>query len=423
MKDSSYIKLKKISLIYDLYYDKTHSVKEYVVNFFHRRKYVEEKVGKLYALDNISLKINHGDRVGIIGLNGAGKSTLLKVITGILKPTLGSIDILGSVQPLIEVAAGFNPEFSGRENIYLNGAMLGFDKKEIRESEEEIIVFSELRDFIDVPVKYYSSGMAVRLAFTIATLIRPEILLVDEMLSAGDISFIKKAKQRMDELLTIAKILIIVSHDLNLISSLTKRTLVMDQGKIVFDGTTEDGINFYREMVEMANKEKDKIKQEKQIIANQKKNLQIMDVNCETGNKSKNAFLPNDDVTFVIDYLIKSDIKYLEISQKIIDYTGIVVANFSNEMAKIDLRNIKKGNYRLNIKVPSIPFRSGTYNYQFKFIEKDKNNVIVEKVEHQIQQFTITGDKKYSEIIKHNWKFMKKNSKTSSMKVIVEKKL
>lgn len=239
------IELKDVSLLYDLYFDKTNTLKEHIINFFYRRKYVDVKVKKLSALKNVSLKIDHGERIGIIGLNGSGKSTMLKVIAGLLKPSLGEIVVNGTVQPLIEIGAGFNPEFSGRENIYLNGAMLGFTKKQIREKEQEIIEFSELSQFIDVPVKYYSSGMHVRLAFTIATIIRPEILVLDEMLSAGDAEFVSKAKERMEKVLSAAKILIIVSHDMGLIRSLARRVIVLNKGEVLFDGDAEEAIDLY----------------------------------------------------------------------------------------------------------------------------------------------------------------------------------
>lgn len=250
MSGNCLIKIKDLSLVYELYYDKTNTLKEYFVNLFRKRSYVDSKKDLLYALNNINLNINNGERIGIIGLNGAGKSTLLKVLSGLLKPTKGMCEIRGTVQPLIEIGAGFNPEFSGRENIYLNGAMLGFTKKQISEREDEIIEFSELQNFIDVPIKYYSSGMVVRLAFSIATIIKPEILLLDEMLSAGDLSFIAKAKRRMEELMNVAKIIVIASHDLGLIESIAMRTIVLDDGKIVFDGDTNEAIDFFKKMVE-----------------------------------------------------------------------------------------------------------------------------------------------------------------------------
>lgn len=239
------IRVQNVTLEYDLYYDRTSRFKEFVINAINRRQYVNKKTEKLLALNDLSLSIHEGDRIGIIGLNGAGKSTLLKVISGILKPTEGYVHVNGTIQPLIELGAGFNPELTGRENIYFNGYMLGFTKKQIQEKETEIIEFSELGKFIDVPVKYYSSGMSVRLAFSTATCIDPEILVFDEMIAAGDASFINKAKQRIDQLLGEAKIIVLVSHDLELIESVARRVLVMKTGKVVFDGRPREAIQFY----------------------------------------------------------------------------------------------------------------------------------------------------------------------------------
>jgi len=246
------ITLNDVTLTYTIYNDQTYSLKETIINLFHRRSYAHKKNDSFNALNSLTLNIGHGERVGIIGRNGAGKSTLLKVISGVLKPSKGNVDVDGMIQPLIEIAAGFNPEFSGRENIYLNGYMLGFDRESIKEKEQEIIDFSELQNFIDVPVKYYSSGMAVRLAFTIATSIEPEVLVFDEMLSAGDAAFFNKARLRLDSLINRAKAVVLVSHDLNFIKSFTNRTLVIDHGKIVFDGKPEAAVQYYLSTIEQS---------------------------------------------------------------------------------------------------------------------------------------------------------------------------
>ncbi len=240
------IELKNVKLEYELYHDRSHTFKEFVINLVHRRKYVEKRKNKFIALNNISLKLTEGERLGIIGGNGAGKSTLLKVIAGILKPQQGVVSVNGLIQPLIEIGAGFNPEISGRDNIYLNSFMLGFSPKQVNEKLQEIIEFSGLEQFIDVPVKYYSSGMSVRLAFTIATLIDPEILLFDEMLSAGDAEFIEKAKARIENLIQRARAMIIVSHDLLLIESLCTHVLVLKHGQIIFSGQPKECIDFYK---------------------------------------------------------------------------------------------------------------------------------------------------------------------------------
>lgn len=248
-KNNCFIALKDLSLVYDLHYDRTNNLKEFIVNWLSRKSYVAKKKDQLHALNHINLDIKEGERVGIIGLNGAGKSTLLKVISGILKPTDGALAVNGHIQPLIEIGAGFDPELTGRENIYLNGYMLGFTKKQIQEREQEIIEFTDLGHFIDTPIKYYSSGMSVRLAFTIATMIEPEILVFDEMLSAGDAAFIQKAQKRMNALLNVAKIIVLVSHDLTMIKNMCNRVIVMNQGQKAFDGPTEEGLQFYNDIV------------------------------------------------------------------------------------------------------------------------------------------------------------------------------
>lgn len=250
-KKDCFIRLENICLDYNLYHDRTNSLKEYIVTRLTGKKYVSVRKEKLRALDNVNLNIDHGDRLGIIGLNGAGKSTLLKVISGIFKPSSGKLDISGAIQPLIEVGAGFDLEFTGRENIYLNGYMLGFTKKELRAVEDQIIKFTELQEFIDVPIKYYSTGMSVRLAFTIATMVKPEILVFDEMLAAGDAAFIDKAKKRLDALMDAAKIMVIVSHDLDFVKNVCNRLIILERGRIVFNGSVGDGLDRYHELIRL----------------------------------------------------------------------------------------------------------------------------------------------------------------------------
>ncbi|MDX9731851.1 MAG: ABC transporter ATP-binding protein [Bdellovibrionales bacterium] len=240
------ISLKNVDLEYELHFDRTNTLKEWVVNKLNRRKYVEKAKDSFLALKEINLDVHEGERVGIIGFNGAGKSTLLKVISGILRPTRGQVVTHGKIQPLIEVGAGFDPEFSGRENIYFNSYMLGFTKAEVDARVDEIIAFADLKEFIDVPVKYYSSGMQVRLAFTIATTIQPEILVLDEMLGAGDVAFVEKAKKRMSNVLEQAKCMVLVSHDLGLVESLCTKVYLLERGKFVYADSAPQAIEQYK---------------------------------------------------------------------------------------------------------------------------------------------------------------------------------
>ena len=205
-----------------------------------------EKKEEFWALKNIDLEIKRGEIVGIIGKNGAGKSTLLKLLTGITPPTTGEIKIKGKAASLLEVGTGFHPELTGRENIFLNGAILGMTRNEIKEKMEQIIDFSGVEQFIDTPVKRYSSGMYVRLAFSVAAHLEPDILLVDEVLAVGDAEFQKKCLGKMEEATrTNGRTIIFVSHNMSAISQLCTRTILLDKGKIIMEGDTDKVIKKY----------------------------------------------------------------------------------------------------------------------------------------------------------------------------------
>lgn len=222
------IKLQDVSMCFNMSTERITSLKEYIIKVLKRQIFYNE----FWALQGVNVQIEKGDIVGIIGLNGAGKSTLLKVISGIIKPTNGTVDIKGSIAPLIELGAGFDPELSGRENIYLNGAVLGISKKEIERKIDEIIEFSELGDFIDSPIKNYSSGMYARLGFAIATCINPDILIVDEILSVGDYKFQEKSSKRISDMMNKGTTIIMVSHSIEQVEQLCNKIIWLEKGKI-----------------------------------------------------------------------------------------------------------------------------------------------------------------------------------------------
>jgi lipopolysaccharide transport system ATP-binding protein len=199
----------------------------------------------IWALKDVTFQVSYGEAVGIIGRNGAGKSTLLKLISRITEPTLGSIDIYGRVGSLLEVGTGFHPELTGRENIYLNGAILGMRRTEIESKFDEIVAFSEIEKFLDTPVKFYSSGMYMRLAFSVAAHLEPEILLVDEVLAVGDAAFQKKCIGKMGEVAHEGRAVMVVSHNMEVINNLTTRALLLDSGNLVMDGTTSEVVSHY----------------------------------------------------------------------------------------------------------------------------------------------------------------------------------
>ncbi len=238
------VELRDVSLRFINYTDKGHSLKRAVINLMLRRE-SPVPASEFWALRNIDLKINHGERVGIVGGNGAGKSTLLRLLARIYPPTSGTVEVRGNVAPLIEMGAGFNIELSGLDNILYNGAMLGFTRREMLGKVDRIHDFTGLREFADLPLKYYSSGMYMRLAFAIATEIDPEILLIDEALGVGDVAFQAKAMDRIHALLGRSHAVILVSHDMNTLRKVCNRGLWMRQGQLVADGPIEPIIQEY----------------------------------------------------------------------------------------------------------------------------------------------------------------------------------
>lgn len=220
----------------------THSIKETFVAAIRRRPLTS----RFHALDGVSFEISEGEAVALLGFNGSGKSTTLKMISGVLRPDSGNVLTRGRVAGLIEVGAGFHPDLSGRENIYLNAAILGMSKKETEQRFEEIVAFSEIEPFIDTEVKHYSSGMFLRLAFSVAIHTEVDILLIDEILSVGDEPFQQKCLARIRELHAAGKTLVVVSHDLNMVSDLCGRGILLQGGKVAFDGDSKEAVALMR---------------------------------------------------------------------------------------------------------------------------------------------------------------------------------
>jgi lipopolysaccharide transport system ATP-binding protein len=241
------IKVENLSKLYQIGTQKSGSLRESLVDKWRWMSGRKESTTteEFWALNNVSFEIKQGEAVGIIGKNGAGKSTLLKVLSRITEPTKGRIEINGRVASLLEVGTGFHPELSGRENIYLNGTILGMTRREIKAKFDEIVAFSGVEKFIDTAVKYYSSGMYVRLAFAVAAHLEPEILIIDEVLAVGDLEFQKKCLGKMGEVAKEGRTVLFVSHDMQAVSTLTSHSLFMKQGKVGYHGTTSDVVNFY----------------------------------------------------------------------------------------------------------------------------------------------------------------------------------
>ena len=235
------IKAEHVSVKYLMTYDRIKSMKEYLVQLVKGKIQYEE----FWALKDVSFEVKKGEVLGIIGHNGAGKSTLLKVISGILKPTEGSVQINGTIVPMLELGSGFDFDLTGRENVFLNGAILGYSEQFLKEKYEEIVAFSELGQFIDVPLRNYSSGMVMRLAFSIATVVNPDVLIVDEILAVGDADFQEKSKKRMLELMGGGTTVLFVSHSLPQIREMCNNAIWLEHGQMKLCGDVQKVCDAY----------------------------------------------------------------------------------------------------------------------------------------------------------------------------------
>lgn len=239
------IKVDHMSMLFNLNKEKVDNLKEYFIKLVTRKLHFTE----FWALKDISFTVEKGDRVGVLGFNGAGKSTLLKVISGVLKPTEGTVEVSGIIAPMLELGAGFDMNYSGKENIFLYGATMGYSRKFIEQKYDQIVEFSELKDFIDVPVKNYSSGMRARLGFAIATAVEPEILILDEVLSVGDAKFRKKSENKIRSMFEKGITVLFVSHSTEQVLNICNKAIILDHGKLIAQGTAKEICVQYEEMI------------------------------------------------------------------------------------------------------------------------------------------------------------------------------
>ncbi len=246
MKENVAIKVKNVGMRFNLSQERVDNLKEYVIKFIKR----DLRYNEFWALRDVSFEVKKGERLGVLGLNGSGKSTLLKIVSGVLKPTKGTIVTRGKVAPLLELGAGFNNQYTGRENIYLYGAVLGYSKEFLDEKFDEIVDFSGLGEFIDVPIKNYSSGMKSRLGFSIATVVEPDILILDEVLSVGDKKFRRKSEKKILDMFDKGVTVLFVSHSLEQVQRLCDKAIILEGGHIVAKGPVDKVARIYKNMTE-----------------------------------------------------------------------------------------------------------------------------------------------------------------------------
>ncbi len=235
------IDIQNVSMRFIMEQERTNTLKEYMVKLVRRKL----RFSGFEALSRVSFSIERGESVALIGKNGSGKSTMLKLIAGVMEATEGSVRVRGSIAPLIELGAGFDPDLTGRENVYLNGALLGHRRRYMQENFDSIVEYAELEPFIDVPVRSYSSGMIARLGFSIATHVQADILVVDEVLAVGDYNFQQKCYRTMDRMLGAGRTLLFVSHDINQVKKLCRRAIWLNRGHVMADGPSAEVCDAY----------------------------------------------------------------------------------------------------------------------------------------------------------------------------------
>ena len=355
-------------------------------------KKVEER--RLFkALDDISFSIEQGEVVGIIGHNGAGKSTLLKMLAHVSTPTHGTVNVNGRIAPLIEVGAGFVPDFTGRENVYLNGAILGMSRREIDKKFDEIVAFAEMEEFIDTPVKRYSSGMQVKLAFSVATSIDSEILIVDEVLAVGDLAFQRKCFDRIETLIDSEnRTVLVVSHNLRQIERLCKRVLLLDHGKIVADGEPKPVCNrMFEEMdSKIAAQSKNNIKSGAGRTTSDG-SIELVDVSLtNTNGQITNTLKMGSGATLKVRYLAHQSLV------EPIFGVGIHTSDFiylSTEQSHGHLKPdvMDPGIHELSFKMKSIPLLPGVYSFRLGIADGKSGGTIFYMDNALNFQITATG--------------------------------
>lgn len=359
-----------------------------------------DKVEEFFALKNINFEIKKGDRVGIIGRNGAGKSTLLKVLSRITEPTEGRVSINGRVASLLEVGTGFHPELTGRENIYLNGAILGMSREEVKRKFDEIVAFAEVYKFLDTPVKRYSSGMYVRLAFAVAAHLEPEILIVDEVLAVGDAKFQQKCLGKMEDVSKEGRTIVLVSHDIGMISRICNSAILLKNGHILKHGLTEDVVSEYNKL-DISNSSKWET-----LTSQFFRNLSITlsDIHGELASNFSNL----DEINIGMIFTLNKSMNNLKFSITIHNSRGIeVLRTYSNDtnMNPELLERYQEGAYSFNIKIPSKTLNGGQYfitldvgEHRVRWIEKFER-ILAFKVDFTLDHPLFVSDNKRNSII------------------------
>ncbi|QYK50466.1 MAG: ABC transporter ATP-binding protein [Anaerolineales bacterium] len=333
------------------------------------RRNKDNEANTLWALRDLDFEIKPGDSVGIVGSNGAGKSTLLKIFSRVTVPSQGYVHLRGRVGSLLEVGTGFHPELTGIENIYLNGAILGMRKVEIDNKLDEIIAFSEVEKLLQTPVKFYSSGMRVRLAFSVAAHLEPEILLVDEVLAVGDVAFQKKSISRMEQVTRDGRTVLFVSHNMAAIRSLCKSGIFLSQGKLVYSGSADSAVQAYLDSGQKHEQGDSKVIFESNLTIP----AQITSIaTTNTRGEPSRIFSHENSFHIEIDFLLRENDTRSYLALNIHDQEGMLLLNSLDFEYQNSFANYQKGSYKAIVKIPPV-LAPGTYNVSVQMIRKEKN--------------------------------------------------
>lgn len=353
------VEINNVSKMFKLYHENVKSLKEKVM-FLNRRGYEE-----FWALKDVSAQVRYGETFGIIGANGSGKSTLLKCITRILYPTSGEVVTNGSIAALLELGAGFQPDLTGRENIYLNGSILGFSKKEIDRKFDEIVEFSELGRFIDNHVRNYSSGMFIRLGFAIAISVDPDILIIDEVLAVGDEAFQRKCLERISEIQDSGKTIIFVTHNVEITREICSEVIMLEHGRLVKQGKPREVVNYYHEKMETVGGGGERGNRSIEIV-----DVAFLD---EEGVESSH-FITGDDLEVRVSYEAHDPVDDPVFGISIEDYRGFTVYGTNTRLKEMRLGTLRgKGTVTFNLK--SMPMLEGKYNVSLAIHSRDEETV------------------------------------------------
>ncbi len=352
------ITVENISKLYNLNQKVEEENKFFFKSLFNKSGKKTKK--EFWALKDINFEVQQGDKLGIIGRNGAGKSTLLKILSRIVQPTTGRIEYEGRIASLLEVGTGFHPELTGRENIFLNGSILGMKKSEIKNKFDEIVAFAEVEAFLDTPVKRYSSGMYVRLAFAVAAHLEPEILIVDEVLAVGDAAFQKKCLGKMKDVSSQGRTILFVSHNMAAIQNLCDKCVYLKNGQLIEQGLTQEVLPVYLKV--SLESQLIKLIDRKDRNGNGKLKFNSFSLKDEKGNNLVAAFC-GSFICFQIEIEAFVLLSNVVISIGVDDSMGQRIVHYSNEVTDQVFEKIEKGIRIVNISIPKFPLKSGEYSF------------------------------------------------------------